>query len=113
VFALSKIQQAVCNTACTYIAMTGLERHFTGSNVATTQVNSHRQCLRHCLYRRPGGPMSGPDTAVKTDMQLSSGTKTSHTAECQVTNLKRVSYRGENDFEVLENATLKKLLATR
>lgn len=57
--------------------------------------------------------MSGRDTAVQRDMQLSSGTKTSHTAECQVTNVKGVSKRGENDFQVLENAKLKKLLATR
>jgi len=56
--------------------------------------------------------MSGPDTAVKRDMQLPSHTKTSHTAECQVTDLKGVSNRGENDFKVLEKAKLKNLMAT-
>jgi len=44
--------------------------------------------------------MSRPDTAVKRDMQLPSDTKT-HTAECQVTDLKGVSNRGKNDFKVL------------
>jgi len=46
--------------------------------------------------------MSGPDTAVKRDMQLPSDTKTFHTAECQVTDLKGVSNRGENDFNLLK-----------
>jgi hypothetical protein len=49
--------------------------------------------------------MYGPDTAATRDTQLPNGTKISHTAECQVTDLKEFSNRGVNDFNPL-NAEL-------